>query len=138
MTTQQFPTATAPYIGAMADELSRATGADKVAAGVSQKALFHRRGDISLFPDRLVLRNWSDNGDLALDPADIESVEARFTELYGRFIGGLLNSGKPLIIRSVSAGEFYLLIDRKEFMESTDDLRWEKLIKTWLADHDRA
>lgn len=138
MTTPQSATATAPYLGATTDELSRTTGADKVAAGVSQKALFRRRGDISLYPDRLVLRDWSDNGDLTLRPADIELVEARYTELYGRFIGGLLNSGQPLIIRSTSAGEFYLLINRKEFMESTDDLKWEKLIKTWLADQDRA
>jgi hypothetical protein len=25
-------------------------------------------------------------------------------------------------------------INRREFMETTDDRRWEKLIKTWLAD----
>jgi hypothetical protein len=62
------------------------------------------------------------------------SLESRFTELYGRFIGGLLNAGKPLILRTADAGEIYLLINRKEFMETTDDRRWEKLIKTRPAD----
>jgi hypothetical protein len=53
--------------------------------------------------------------------------------LYGRFIGGLLNAGKPLIVQTTSAGEIYLLIDRKEFMETTRDREWEQAIKNWLA-----
>jgi hypothetical protein len=134
MTTQSAPTAQAPYVGATADELSDKSGTDKIAAGVSQKVLFQRRGTISLYPDRLVLDGWTDSGDLVLTRSEISSVETRFTELYGRFIGGLLNAGKPLILRTTSAGEIYLLVNRKELMETTDDRRWEKLIKTWLAD----
>ena len=134
MTTQSTPTARASYIGATTEELSTKTGADKIAAGVSQKALFLRRGDIALYPDRLVLAGWADSGDLVLTRSDISSAETRFTELYGRFIGGLLNAGKPLILRTSTAGEIYLLINRKESMETTDDRQWEKLIKAWLAD----
>ncbi|MDT7619763.1 MAG: hypothetical protein QOF99_664 [Pseudonocardiales bacterium] len=62
--------------------------------------VFQRRGDISLYPDRLVLDGWTDSGDLVLTRPEITSVETRFTELYGRFIGGLLNAGKPLILRT--------------------------------------
>jgi len=134
MTTQSAPAAQASYVGATAGELADRSGADKIAAGVSQKVLFQRRGDISLYPDRLVLDGWTDSGDLVLTRPEITSVETRFTELYGRFIGGLLNAGKPLILRTADAGEIYLLINRKEFMETTDDRQWEKLIKTWLAD----
>jgi hypothetical protein len=126
--------ARAAYVGATSAELASKDGADKIAAGVSQKVLFSRRGDIALYPDRLVLRDWTDAADLVLNRTDIRSVETRFTDLYGRFIGGLLNAGKPLIIESTKAGEVYLLINRKEFMEITDDRRWEKLIKAWLAE----
>lgn len=134
MTTQSTPTARASYIGATTDELSRKTGADRIAAGVSQKALFLRRGDIALYSDRLVMVGWADSGDLVLTRPDIISAETRFTELYGRFIGGLFNAGKPLILRTTAAGEIYLLINRREIMETTDGRQWEKLIKAWLAD----
>ena len=121
------------YIGATADELTRKTGSDKLAAGVSQKALFLRRGEISLYPDRLVLDGWGDDTDLVLRQRDISGVEVKFTDLYGRFIGGLLNAGKPLIVTVPTIGELYLLIDRKEVMETTDDRRWAKLLVEWLA-----
>ena len=126
--------ARAAYLGATSAELASEDGADKIAAGVSQNVLFQRRGDIELYPDRLVLQDWTDAGDLVLNRTDIRSVQTRFTDLYGRCIGGLLNCGKPLIIESTKAGEVYLLINRKEFMETTDDRRWEKLIKAWLAE----
>jgi hypothetical protein len=125
--------ATGEYVGATADELSRKTTADKMAGGVSQKALFLRRGRIALHEDELVLGGWSEAGDLVLRRADITSVEVRFTDLYGRFIGGLLNAGKPLILGTVPAGEIYLLIDRKEFMETTDDRAWAARIEAWLG-----
>jgi hypothetical protein len=125
--------AEADYIAATADELRRTTGADKAAAGVSQKALFRRRGRIVLHPDRLVLTGWSGTGDLTLTRTDITAAETRFTELYGRFIGGLLNAGKPLILTTAnpSAEEIYVLINRREFMETTDDRVWEKKINNW-------
>ncbi|SHI16840.1 hypothetical protein [Streptomyces sp. 3214.6] len=121
------------YVGATADELRRRTSADKMAGVVSQKALFLRRGKVSLHEDRLVLGAWGEAGDLVLRRADITSVEVRFTDLYGRFIGGLLNAGKPLILGTVPAGEVYLLIDRKEFMETTDDRAWAARIEAWLS-----
>ncbi|WP_030938436.1 hypothetical protein [Streptomyces sp. NRRL S-646] len=121
------------YVGATADELRRKTSADRTAGVVSQKALFLRRGKVSLHEDRLVLGDWGEAGDLVLRRADITSVEVRFTELYGRFIGGLLNAGKPLILGTVPAGEVYLLIDRKEFMETTDDRAWAARIEAWLS-----
>ncbi|MFB9904270.1 hypothetical protein [Allokutzneria oryzae] len=124
--------ATGTYIGQTADILARRTGADKLAGGVSQKALFQRRGEIALHPDRLVLGDWGDAGDLVLRPGDIKTVRVEFTELYGRFIGGLLNAGKPLILE-LADDEIYLLIDRKEFMETTDDRRWGELIEKWIA-----
>ncbi|MFD3586718.1 hypothetical protein [Streptomyces sp. NPDC058683] len=125
--------AEADYIAATADELSRKQGADKAAAVISQKALFQRRGRIVLHPDELVLTNWSEAGSLVLTRADITTAETRFTDLYGRFLGGLLNAGKPLILTtaSPSAGEIYLLINRREFMETTDDREWEKRINDW-------
>ncbi|MFK0174877.1 hypothetical protein ACIQVR_02805 [Streptomyces xanthochromogenes] len=128
------PVAWAAYIGATAAELGRRTGAAKAAAGVSQKVLFQRRGSVALYEDRLVLGGWNDSGDLVLGAADIASARTRFTELYGRFIGGLLNAGKPLILETrTDAGEIYLLIDRKEFMETTDDRAWERRINAWLG-----
>ncbi|MEV4754557.1 hypothetical protein AB0J86_05490 [Micromonospora sp. NPDC049559] len=135
MNTDDTPLAEAGYIAATADELARTTGADKAAAGVSQKVLFRRRGRIALYPDRLVLTDWSDTGDLTLTRTDITAAQTRFTKLYGRFIGGLLNAGKPLILTTTNpfAGEIYLLINRHEFMETTDDRKWEKRINDWRA-----
>jgi hypothetical protein len=121
------------YLGATAEELGQKSAADKLAAGISQKALFQRRGQVTLEPDRLLLGGWGDTGDLELLPEDITSVRTAYTALYGRFIGGLLNSGKPLILGTTVTGEIYLLIDRKEFMETTEDRAWEKRIKEWLA-----
>ncbi|WP_279579642.1 hypothetical protein [Fodinicola feengrottensis] len=66
------------YIGATSDELAGKDAADKVAAGVSQKALFRRRGEITLYRDRLVLTEWAESGELVLRPADIRSVDVRF------------------------------------------------------------
>ncbi len=132
MSENETPQAEAPYIGQTADILSHSTGADKMAAGVSQKALFQRRGTIALFADKLVIGEWGDSGDLVLSRDDIKAVRLEYTELYGRFIGGLLNAGKPLILET-SHGELYLLINRKEIMESTDDKRWHQLIEKWLA-----
>ncbi|MER5789081.1 hypothetical protein [Streptomyces sp. NPDC001980] len=134
MNTADTPLAEADYIAATADELGRKQGADKAAALVSQKALFQRRGRIVLHPDRLVLTDWSDTGSLVLTRTDITAAETRFTELYGRFLGGLLNAGKPLILTTAapSPGDIYLLVNRREFMETTDDRQWEKRINDWL------
>ncbi|MEU9340649.1 hypothetical protein AB0D74_05425 [Streptomyces sp. NPDC048278] len=135
MNTADTPLAEADYIAATADELSRRQGADRAAALVSQKALFQRRGRILLHPDRLVLTGWSDTGSLVLTRTDITTAETRYTDLYGRFLGGLLNAGKPLILTTAtpSRGEIYLLVNRREFMETTDDRQWEKHINDWLA-----
>lgn len=122
---------TGQYLAATADELAGGTAADKVAGGVSQKVLFRRRGAIELDGDRVVLRTWSDTHDLVLRREDVTSIRREFTDLYGRFIGGLLDRGKPLIIDTTTAGEIYLLIDRKEFMETTDNKQWEKELNAW-------
>ena len=132
MSENENPLAEAPYVGQTAEVLARRSKADMVAAGVTQKALFQRRGTISLFPDRLVVSNWNAPGDLVLSREDIRAVRVEFTALYGRFIGGLLNAGKPLIL-DLTGGEIYLLIDRKDFMETTDDRHWAELIEKWIA-----
>src|SRR5882757_45107 len=125
--------AKAQYVGATADELRSNTAADKAAGAISQKALFKRRGTIELFADQIVLTGWNDDMSLALTRREITSVATSFTELYGRFIGGLLNAGKPLILTVNEITEIYLLIDRKEFMETTQDRDWERRINEWLA-----
>lgn len=134
MTTEDNPSvlASGDYVGATADELARRTATDRLAGGISAKALFPRRGAVALRPDRLVLGGWGDAGDLELRRADITSVDTSFTELYGRVVGGLLNAGKPLILGTAHGGQLYLLIDRKEFMETTQDRVWEQRIKDWL------
>ncbi|TDP97767.1 hypothetical protein [Labedaea rhizosphaerae] len=119
------------YIAATADELAAGTAGDKVAGGVSQKALFRRHGEVEFDGDTLTLRGWSDGGDLRLGRGDVTAVRREFTNLYGRFIGGLLDSGKPLILETATNGEIYLLIDRKEFMETTDNKSWEKELAAW-------
>lgn len=125
--------ARADYIGATADELSRKTTADKVAGEMSQMALFQRRGHITSPDDRLVLDEWSDDGDLVPHRSDVTSVEVSCTELDGRFLGGLLNAGKPLVLGTAQAGAVYLLIDRRELMETTDDRAWAERIDAWRS-----
>ncbi|WP_410626944.1 hypothetical protein [Amycolatopsis sp. cmx-8-4] len=120
------------YVAATAAELATTTAADKVAGGVSQKALFRRRGEIRFDGDTLTLHGWAGGQDLTLRSGDVTSVRREFTELYGRFIGGLLDKGKPLILET-TADEIYLLIDRKEFMETTDNKSWEKELAAWSS-----
>src|SRR5690348_7581997 len=99
------PVLTGVYIGATAADLRANTVANKSAGIVSQKALFRRRGAIELRADALVLSAWDDHGDLVLRRPDIASVAREFTSLYGRFLGGLLDAGKPLILDTeTSAG----------------------------------
>src|SRR5882757_5250222 len=100
MSENETPQAQAPYIGQTAEVLGHSTGADKSAAMVSQKALFQRRGEIALYRDKLVIGDWNDSGDLVLTRDDIKAVRLEYTHLYGRFIGGLLNAGKPLILET--------------------------------------
>ncbi|MEU1315007.1 hypothetical protein [Streptomyces tibetensis] len=127
------PLAEADYIGATAHELSEKRAAAKIAAGISQRTLFQRRGRIILHPDLLVLTGWSDNGDLTLTRAHITAAQTRFTHLYGRFLGGLLNAGQPLILNTTnaSADEVYLLINHRGFLETTDDRAWARRIERW-------
>ncbi|MFC9433817.1 hypothetical protein [Nocardia sp. NPDC057030] len=122
------------YIAATVAELRRHSAADKAAGIVSQRALFPRRGRIELDGQRLVLSDWSDGADLTLAPAAIVSLRREFTSLYGRFMGGLLNAGKPLILETTTAGEIYILIDRREISEFTNNRRWEAAIAAWRAD----
>lgn len=124
---------TGTYIGATTEELEASVKADKAAAMISQKALFRRRGEIRLTADRLDLSGWGDDGTLSLTREDLLEVKREFTDLYGRFIGGLLNAGKPLILVT-REHTIYLLIDRKELMETTSDRQWEEHLTAWLAD----
>ncbi|MEV6555810.1 hypothetical protein AB0M22_08850 [Nocardia sp. NPDC051756] len=124
----------ASYIAATVAELRRHSSADKAAGFVSQRALFPRRGRIELDGERLVLSDWSDGDDLTLSPAAIVSLRREFTSLYGRFMGGLLNAGKPLIMETTTAGEIYILIDRREISEFTNNRRWEAAIAAWQAE----
>jgi hypothetical protein len=121
------------YIGAREAELKANRVADKAAGAVSQKALFRRRGTIALTDDALVLEAWGDNGDLVLKRENITATTRKYTDLYGRVIGGLLDSGKPLILDTATTGPIYLLIDRKEFMETTKNAAWHKAIVDWLG-----
>jgi hypothetical protein len=136
MTKKAALLAQARYIGTTTAELAAKKRGDRVAAGVDQTVLFPRRGDVSLYEDTLVLGGWGDQGDLELRPEQVVSVRNEFTELYGRFIGGLLNAGKPLILGTLVVDEIYLMVDHKTFMETTDNRKWAKLLGTWLSsDH---
>ncbi|MFI6040222.1 hypothetical protein ACIA8C_01225 [Nocardia sp. NPDC051321] len=121
----------ASYIAATVAELRQHTAADKAACMVSQRAMFPRRGRIELREQALVLSDWSDTGDLTLSRAAIVSLRREFTSLYGRFMGGLLNAGKPLILQTTTAGEIYILINRREISEFTSNRRWEAAIAAW-------
>ncbi len=121
------------YIGASAAELRANKTADKAAGVISQKALFRRRGTIELAGGSLALSGW-DAGTLVLRPENVTSLRREFTDLYGRFLGGLTDSGKPLILGTdTPVGEVYLLIDRKEFLESTRNKEWAEAIEGWRA-----
>jgi hypothetical protein len=128
--TTRHAIAVAEYIGSTAPELAAKRRGDRVAAGVDQRVLFARRGRITLTVDALCLEGWGEQGDLVLHPPDVRGVANRFTALYGRFVGGLLNAGKPLILETV-VGEIYLMVDHRTFMETTDNRRWAALIETW-------
>ncbi|MFI7003556.1 hypothetical protein [Nocardia sp. NPDC050175] len=123
----------ASYIAATVDELRQHTAADKAACMVSQRALFPRRGRIELGDAGLVLSDWSVAGDLILSRAAIVSLRREFTPLYGRFMGGLLNAGKPLILQTTTVGEIYILINRREISEFTNNRRWATAIAAWAG-----
>jgi hypothetical protein len=122
-----------PYIGSTREELAARSRGDRFEALLSQKALFPRQGTATLLPDRLVLDDWNGDFPLIIQRSDVISVSNEYTSLYGRFIGGLLESGKPLILQLASGQEIYLLLNRRGFSERTDDPRWTRLLREWLA-----
>ncbi|AXE40232.1 hypothetical protein [Acidipropionibacterium virtanenii] len=124
-------TRSAEYVGAYATELEAATAGDRAAGGISQKVLFRHRGTVELTTDRLVLNDWSD-GPLRLPRSAVIGLARTYTDLYGRFVGGLLDAGKPLIV-DTTEGRIYLLIDHKGFMETNRNKAWEEAIREWLA-----
>jgi hypothetical protein len=128
--------ARASYIGCTTEELARKSHGDRIAAGVDQKTLFPRRGTVTLHSEDIVLEGWRDGGDLVLRRADVTSITNEFTELYGRFLGGLLNAGKPLILGTTVVGEIYLMIDHRSFLETTSNRTWAKLLNTWMHSAD--
>lgn len=119
------------YKGTSAEDLAAKKRGDRMAAGVDQSVLFPRRGTLRLRPGQLVLTGWGHSGDLSLEPGQVTGVERKYTDLYGRFVGGLLDSGKPIILNTTAVGSIYLLVNHKTFMETTQNKKWEDLINQW-------
>ncbi|WP_175041337.1 hypothetical protein [Nocardia terpenica] len=119
------------YLGAHATDLRTTPATDRVSGMISQRSLFTYRGVVEFEGDALVLRDWWGDRDLVLRRSYILTVRREFTELYGKFVGGLFDSGKPLIIDTTLVGEIYLLIDRREFLDTTANAAWERLIEDW-------
>ncbi|MEV0316246.1 hypothetical protein [Nonomuraea fuscirosea] len=133
MSEQSTPLAQGRYAGSTAAELSGRGRGARMAAGDDQRVLFPRNGQVTLYGDRLAIGGWDGRADLVLRPREVTSVRNEYTDLYGRFVGGLLNSGRSLIIDTVSHGEIYLMIDHRRFLETTNNRTWARLLKTWLA-----
>ncbi|GAA3263733.1 hypothetical protein GCM10020216_106830 [Nonomuraea helvata] len=95
--------------------------------------LFPRRGQVVLRADRLVISGWDGTTDLILRPGEVTSVRNEYTDLYGRFVGGLLNSCKPLVLGTAAHGEVYLMVNHRRFLETTDNRAWARLLKDWIA-----
>ncbi|MEV4117034.1 hypothetical protein [Nonomuraea sp. NPDC049695] len=105
MNERKAPSAQGTYAGSTADELAGRSRGDRIAAGADQRVLFPRRGQVVLHADRLVISGWDGKTDLILRPSEVTSVRNEYTDLCGRFVGGLLNSGKPLILGTAAHGE---------------------------------
>jgi hypothetical protein len=136
MSESKVPLAAGSYVGSPAEELAGRKRGHRIAAGVDQRVLFSRTGRLELYPDRLVIGGWHGGADLVLRPEEVRSAANEYTDLYGRFVGGLLNSGRPLIVETVTAGEIYLMVDHKTFLETTANRKWTRLLKSWLVSDD--
>ncbi|MEV0151443.1 MULTISPECIES: hypothetical protein [unclassified Nonomuraea] len=121
------------FAGSTADELAARGRGDRIAAGADQRVLFPRRGQMVLHTDRLVISGWDGTTDLILRPGEVTSVRNEYTDLYGRCVGGLLNSGKPLILGTSAQGEIYLMVNHRRFLETTRNRTWARLLKDWTA-----
>ena len=75
-------------------------------------------------------------GIMTADPAG-RPTGAHSSQLCGRFVGGIPNAGKPLILSTRTEGVIYLLLDWKEFTETTRDRQWAADIKAWLTSDPR-
>lgn len=121
------------YLGATDAELRQYGPGRRLKAMITQRALFRHRGTIALEGGQVILGDWSGGRDLVLDPADVSSIDHVFTALYGRFIGGLANAGAPLVLHTTEHGDLYLLIDRREFSEYTENPQWMRYLTAWLG-----
>lgn len=121
------------YIAATDAELKNAGLASRGMALLNQRVLFRHRGEASLRPGRLELRDWHGGEPLVVTPGDLTDVQCTFTELYGRFVGGgSAEWGAPIILsRTESRPALYLLFEHRAFLEKSANVEWHLALLEW-------
>ncbi len=121
------------YIAATDTELREAGFASRGIALLNQRVLFRHRGEASLRPGRLELRDWHRGESLLVTPEDLTDVQRTFTKLYGRFVGGgSAEWGAPIILsRNENRPELYLLFEHHAFLEKSTNVEWHLALLEW-------
>jgi hypothetical protein len=121
------------YIAATDAELKNAGLASRGMALLNQRVPFRHRGEASLRPGRLELRDWQGGEPLIVTPGDLTDVQRAFTELYGRFVGGgSAEWGAPIILsRTESRPALYLLFEHRAFLEKSANVEWHLALLEW-------
>lgn len=121
------------YIAATDAELKEAGFVTRGIALINQRVLFRHRGEASLRPGRLELRDWDRGDSLVVTPGDLTGVQRTFTELYGRFVGGgSAEWGAPIILsRTEGHPDLYLLFEHRVFLEKSTNVEWHVALLEW-------
>ena len=139
MPSRQAAGSTVAYLGASEDELLTARTSRRVLAMADQRLLFPHRGALELSADTIDLAGWR-----TLTPAQVTSVELKFTATYPRWLaagirgrnpslGWFASLGKPLVVGVDNEAPLYLLLGFTWWSGTNQNRKWFARLVAWLG-----
>ncbi|HEV3357031.1 MAG TPA: hypothetical protein VG247_09565 [Pseudonocardiaceae bacterium] len=117
----------ARYLGTTGRHLAALSRTDRVRAVLDPRALFPRRGNLSLFANRIVLDDWADDAAVTVHATEVATIDiapavARLRRAELRPVALVHRNGETL----------YLLINQRWLPARNDNVRWASLLGDWL------
>jgi hypothetical protein len=114
---------TARYLGTTGRHLAELSRADRWWAMLDPRALFSRRGMLSLFGNRIVLGGWEPHASVTVYAREVESVGISST------VGGV----RPIVLRHRNGESLYLMVNHRSLPKRDDNVEWAALLGDWLV-----
>jgi hypothetical protein len=115
----------ARYLGTTGRHLAALSRTDRMRAVLDPRALFPRRGMLSLFANRIVLDNWADEAAVTVHATEVDTID------IAPAIAGLRRT-EPVALLHRNGETLYLLINQHWLPARNDNARWASLLGEWL------